>query len=225
MLRKIYHGSNHIIKSPQFGAGKPYNDYGLGFYCTEIPDLAKEWGVSDTNDGFANCYTIDCSELYILNLNDSKYCILHWLTILLENRTFDVSSSLAYQAKEYLTDHFGTDYKNADCVIGYRADDSYFSFAADFISGALSYSQLNQAMHLGKLGQQFVIKSKNAFRRLKFIGYEVAEADIWYPKKIARSQKARDDYFANNKDHFDKNGLYITQILREEMKPDDPRLR
>ena len=26
----IYHGSDHIIEHPQFGEGKPYNDYGQG---------------------------------------------------------------------------------------------------------------------------------------------------------------------------------------------------
>lgn len=28
-LIDIYHGSNHIIEQPVFGAGKPYNDYDL----------------------------------------------------------------------------------------------------------------------------------------------------------------------------------------------------
>ena len=57
-------------------------------------------------------------------------------------------------------------------MIGYRADDSYFSFAQDFINGTISYRQLNRAMHLGKLGQQFVLKSKKAFERIAFEGYE-----------------------------------------------------
>ena len=32
----IYHGSPEIIEKPQFGKGKTYNDYGRGFYCTDI---------------------------------------------------------------------------------------------------------------------------------------------------------------------------------------------
>ena len=28
----LYHGSNHIIDKPLYGAGKKYNDYGIGFY-------------------------------------------------------------------------------------------------------------------------------------------------------------------------------------------------
>ena len=39
----IYHGSDHIVGLPKFGSGKSYNDYGLGFYCTETIELAKEW--------------------------------------------------------------------------------------------------------------------------------------------------------------------------------------
>ena len=38
----IYHGSPKVIESPVFGAGKLYNDYGRGFYCTEHAELAKE---------------------------------------------------------------------------------------------------------------------------------------------------------------------------------------
>ena len=50
MEKIIYHGSDHIITQPRFGVGKPYNDYGVGFYCTEDPDMAKSggWGWTGT---------------------------------------------------------------------------------------------------------------------------------------------------------------------------------
>ena len=41
----LYHGSSFIIERPEFGKGNPFNDYGLGFYCTETLELAKEWSV------------------------------------------------------------------------------------------------------------------------------------------------------------------------------------
>ena len=47
----VYHGSPVIIEKPQFGVGNPNNDYGLGFYCTETLDLAKEWACSAETDG------------------------------------------------------------------------------------------------------------------------------------------------------------------------------
>ena len=45
MKKIIYHGSSRIIEKPLFNFGKKYNDYGIGFYCTEEMELAKEWGV------------------------------------------------------------------------------------------------------------------------------------------------------------------------------------
>lgn len=43
-----------MIESPVWGVGNPNNDYGLGFYCTENIDLAKEWACSAESDGYAN---------------------------------------------------------------------------------------------------------------------------------------------------------------------------
>ena len=52
----LYHGSPKVIEQPRFGFGNPKNDYGLGFYCTESPELAKEWACSVETDGYANKY-------------------------------------------------------------------------------------------------------------------------------------------------------------------------
>ena len=225
MVKKLYHGSVKMIEKPLFGYGKPYNDYGLGFYCTDSLEMAKEWGVGKNQSGYANCYELDCDGLQILDLNAPEYCILHWLTVLLQNREFDVPSGLALEAKEYLLTTFAVNYESYDAIIGYRADDSYFSFAQDFINGTISYRQLNNAMHLGKLGQQFVLKSKAAFDRIQFVGSEVAHSGEWYAKKMLRDQTARRDYFSVERNRRQRGDLYIIQIMDEEMTPNDPRLR
>ena len=225
MVRKLYHGSPNIIEHPKFGYGKSYNDYGLGFYCTDSLEMAKEWGASIDRNGYANCYDLDCAGLEILDLNGPEFCILHWLAVLLENREFDVPSSLALEAKEYIRANFAVDYQNCDAIIGYRADDSYFSFAQDFINGTISYRQLNNAMHLGKLGQQFVLKSERAFERIRFTGYEIAESGTWYTKKMLRDKSARREYFNVERNKRQRGDLYIIQIIDEEMKPGDLRLR
>ncbi|MBO3279198.1 MULTISPECIES: DUF3990 domain-containing protein [Eubacteriales] len=225
MIRQLFHGSPSIIEKPQFGYGKVYNDYGLGFYCTDSLEMAKEWGVAQNRNGYANRYELDCEGLKILDLNGPSFNILHWLAVLLENREFDVPSGLALEAKEYILNTFRVDYQSQDAIIGYRADDSYFSFAQDFINGTISYRQLNNAMHLGKLGQQFVLKSKQAFDRIQFLGYEVADHDEWYAKKMLRDRSARREYFSVERNKRQRGDLYITQILDEEMKPDDERLR
>ena len=225
MIKKLYHGSPKIIEKPIFGYGKPYNDYGLGFYCTDSLEMAKEWGAGKDRDGYANCYELDCDGLRILDLNAPEYGILHWLTILLQNREFDIPSGLALEAKEYLLANFNVDYERYDAIIGYRADDSYFSFAQDFINGTISYRQLNNAMHLGKLGQQFVLKSKTAFDRIRFVGSEIADSEEWYRKKMLRDRTARREYLDVERNKRQRGDLYITQIMDEEMMPGDSRLR
>ena len=161
----------------------------------------------------------------MLYLNAEQYCILHWLAILLENRSFDTSSPLSLEAKEYILEHFKVDYKSYDVIIGYRADDSYFSFAQDFLNGTISYRQLTHAMHLGKLGEQIVIKSKKAFENIRFVGYETVESKEWYVKRMLRDKTARREYFDMNKGKRQKGDLYITHILDEEMDENDLRLR
>lgn len=225
MICELYHGSSEIIRQPKFGYGKRYNDYGLGFYCTNSLEMAKEWGVSPDRSGYANCYELDCTDLDILNLNGPEFCILHWLAVLLENREFDVPSGLALEAKEYILTNFAVNYQDYDAIIGYRADDSYFSFAQDFINGTISYRQLNNAMHLGKLGQQFVLKSRKSFDLIRFTGYEIADSEEWYAKKMLRDKSARREYFHVERNRRQRGDLYIPQIMDEEMKPDDPRLR
>lgn len=213
MQRKLYHGSNKIIEKPQFEFGKLHNDYGLGFYCTEKLEMAKEWGVSKDNDGFANCYVLGIENLSVLNLNDnSKYNILNWLSILLENRVFDTTSPLSYEGKSYILKNFKVDYQDFDIITGYKANDSYFSFAQDFLNGTISLRQLSNAMKLGKLGTQVVLKSKKAFENLKFTGYEIAKSSEWFEKKEMRDKNARREYFDTEKNKRQKGDIYITQI-------------
>ena len=225
MSRTLFHGSVDQIKSPKFGFGKRNNDYGLGFYCTESEELAREWAVARDHDGWANRYEIDEEGLSVLDLNSSEYCILHWLAVLLENRQFETEYGLPSEAKDYLCKNFAVPYKSADAVIGYRADDSYFSFAQDFISGAISYSQLNAAMRLGKLGNQYVLKSKRAFAALAYKDSAVASRDEWLARKELRDAAARNEYLGELRKKRIPGDLRIDRIIDEEIKPDDPRLR
>ena len=147
----IYHGSSKMIEKPAYGIGNPNNDYGLGFYCTESIELAKEWACSNETDGYANQYTLELDGLSVLFLTGGQYSILNWVFVLLENRKFRISSAIARQAKEYIFENFAIDYRHYDIIKGYRADDSYFSFANAFLNNTISILQLEKAMVLGKL--------------------------------------------------------------------------
>ena len=219
----LYHGSNHIIEKPFYGTGNPRNDYGLAFYCTEHIELAREWSVSDEEDGYANRYSFDENGLSILNLHDGRHNILNWLAILLENRTFKIKSPLILERRDYFLHTFLVPYKKYDVIKGYRADDSYFAFADLFLNNGLPLDALAQVMHLGELGEQYAIRSKKAFGRITFEGYETVEKDIYYPLKKSRDERARSSYQNIKKDSLD--GIYLMDILREEWRNDDERIQ
>lgn len=222
---KLYHGSKSIIEKPIYGEGKLHNDYGRGFYCTEDENLALEWAVTADSDGYANEYNIDISDFKILSINSDEYCILHWITILLQNRIFDTTTPLAYEAKRYMIENYSLDTDSYDIIRGYRADDGYFTYAQEFLNGTISVQQLREAMLLGKLGEQIMLKSEDAFNALTFIGAREASSSIWYPKKEARDSKARATYYNGNRVKYVRGQLYITSILDEEIKANDLRLR
>ena len=222
---KLYHGSDHIVEAPTFGLGKPYNDYGLGFYCTQHPDMAGEWAVGFDHDGFVNEYDFDTNGLKIVDLDAPEFTTLHWLAVLLANRWFDVRAPIANEAREYLLANFSVDLSKSDVVEGYRADDSYFTFAQDFINGTISYRQLGNSMRLGELGRQVVVKSKRAFSRLQFLDAQEAPRSVWLPRRERRDREAREQYFDHERNTRKKGDLFITQIIDEEMGPHDDRLR
>ena len=214
----IYHGSDHIIEHPQFGEGKSYNDYGQGFYCTEHAELAKEWACAADSDGYANHYQLDYSGLSVLNLNAPEYNILNWLAILLENRKFNVADGLPQRAKTYLQENFKVDYKKYDVIIGYRADDSYFSYAGDFVNGTLSLADLSEAMRLGKLGEQVVLKSKKAFDSLTFVEAVKAPRQEYFAKYKTRDEEARARYRQIATKPVAEDETYVIDIIRNNWK-------
>ena len=198
-LITIYHGSKQIVEVPTFGLGRKNNDFGLGFYCTESNDLAKEWAVSSLSDGFANRYTLDTEYLNTLNLNSPNYTILNWIAVLVEHRLFSIKTPIARRAKQYLIEHFGVNVNAFDLITGYRADDSYFDFA-----------------------EQIVIKSQFAFSKIKYEGFEVARKDEFYVLRKARDDEANQTYLDIQEEETD--GLYVQDIIRGGITNDDPRI-
>lgn len=220
---KFYHGSITLKGLPTYGVGKSYNDYGVAFYGAEEIELAKEWACPTNDmDGVVNEYELDTSSLKILNLCESPYTILHWIAVLLKFRQFDLTDEIAIAAKAFLLDHYYIDVSQYDIVIGYRADDSYFKYADDFVRNIISLEKLTQAMALGHLGKQVALISQKAFRALTFINYQVVDKNIYYTKRIFRDLQAREEYQtlrASTRSALDDT--YIIDIMRKEAKKHD----
>lgn len=222
---QLFHGSTNIIEAPIFGAGSVHNDYGLGFYCTEHEELANEWACQGNAPGYCNVYTLQTEGLSIINLNSNGYHILNWIAILIQNRVVAKKTPMAQEAEAYLLQHFVPDVSAADIIRGYRADDSYFAYARDFLNNAISVQQLNLAMQLGELGEQVVLKSERAFKRIEFVEARPV-ADVFRDRRTARDQRARDAYLSSRGTGtlVAKNELYMLDIIRRELTNDDASL-
>jgi len=219
----IYHGSVNILEKPQYGKGKDYNDYGKGLYCTESLELAKEWACTEKSSGYANKYELNLENLKVLDLRNKKYNVLHWITLLIKNRRFAITNEISKEGKEYLINNFLIDISEYDIIIGYRADDAYFTFAQNFLNNTISVQKLKEALLLGNLGEQIVLKSEQAFSRLKFLGYEIADQDIYYSLRKIRDDVARKKYYENRRG-LKEDDIYLVDIIMKGIKQNDSRL-
>lgn len=222
-MRKIYHGSVKIIEQPVYGAGRKDNDYGGGFYCTEDIELAKEWAAADERGGFVNCYEVEEAGMSFLDLQQmpeekssfsaEERLVLQWMAVLLDNRSVRLGSPVEKKGKEYLLSRFLPDISKYDYLIGYRADDSYFSYARAFLSNTLTVGQLSAAMRLGDLGLQYVIRSSRMFERIRFCEAVSVDGRIYYPRRMQRDQAARQKFRSMLEEDMER-GLYLSDLMR-----------
>lgn len=210
----IYHGSLDIIKNPEYGLGKIHNDYGRGFYCTENKELAKEWAVGNSTDGFANHYKLNMDGLNVLNLSGREFSVLNWIAILVKNRQFVLKNDITKCGKEFLLENYLIDISSYDIIKGYRADDSYFDYAVSFLNNSLSLEQLTEALRLGNLGTQIVLVSEKAFSQLKFVDFETAPASKYYAMRKRRNEQAKSDYKEMIKKSDVIHGTYLFDVIR-----------
>lgn len=220
----LYHGSQEIVKEPKLELGKKNNDFGQGFYCTRIIERGKEWACKESLFGILNKYELDLEGLKILDLTKVKFPSLTWICLLINNRKFDKDNDADLVAKE-LDKLFGVDTSDYDLIIGYRADDSYFSFAQAFLSNSLAIQSLSYVLSLGHLGLQYFLRSEKAFKQIKFIGFENVGEDYYYSFQ-ERDQKAREDYKKYMNEHkLDDTDLFAREIIKKGFDLNDPRLR
>lgn len=220
MERQIYHGSEHIVKKPEFGFGNAYNDFGLGFYCSENARSAAGWAVRRDRNGFVSSYSINTDRLRIIDLCSSRYTPLHWLAVLFNFREFDLSTATARRAGEYISKNFSVDFQGTDCIIGYRADDICFTIAQDFIDGSLSFQSMRDYLKSDVSARQFVLKSNRAFESISFTGYEPAMSGAYYAEDYMKEIGS----LRSMKRYNNENDLFIDRMIDEDIKAYDTRL-
>ncbi len=212
----LFHGSSVVVSAPDVAKCKPGNDYGAGFYCTLDEDLASEWACARGQNGFVNRYSLCLEGLCLIDLEGSTYNVLNWLAVLLANRVCRGSTPTMQQAMQWLTANFSVDLSKADVVAGYRADDSYFSFARAFLRNEITLDQVSEALRLGKLGIQYMVKSPKAFSALVFEGTRPVDGVQWWARRQAREEKARLAFeeMVSDSSQADSSSPFIVDLMR-----------
>lgn len=201
----LYHGSRRVVEKPMYGKGKSDNDYGSGFYLTKNKNLASEWAAlyGSDNSCYLNEYRIDISNLNILELDDND--VISWVALLYSNRGAGDNFRVRQDYDLWLKSKIRKDLDKYDCVIGTRADDSYYKFVQYFLLNRFTDKQVKRMLVAGDLGKQFTLISKKSFDNINFIGSEELDYGYWIKLAKKRDKLARqmldvvemDSYSAN----------------------------
>ncbi len=212
---KLYHGSKLKIEKPLCHGSKIYNDYGPAFYLTKDLESAKCWACRNNSIGYVNVYEFDDKNLKVLDLTDSsKYSVLNWIAILLDNRELPNKFVNQFSNRiKFIKDNYYVDVNEYDVVIGYRADDAYFRFPLDFIVSNITLEQLEASFKLGNLGTQIVVISEKGINRLKFVKSILSEEDYIdkYYQSVNEATKRYDDL------PKDADGTRIMDLIRDKL--------
>ena len=176
-MRKVYHGSDHILKIPVFGGGKADNDYGNGFYTTEYEDRARSWAALNGNPDccIVNEYELDMDHLKVLDLSHEG--VLAWIAEVVANR--GMNQEAANMVGERLVERYRVNSDHADIIVGYRADDSYTQVIEAFLLNQLNISEVERLFYKGSLGNQIFLKSEKAFEHIIWKNaYEVKQSEV-----------------------------------------------
>lgn len=193
---RVFHGSDHIIKQPEYLGGKKDNDYGNGFYITEYEDRARSWAAlnGDPDRSIVNIYEIDMDEMNVLDLNECG--VLAWIAEVVSNR--GTNQEAAAIIGNRLVEMYKPDTDGFDIMKGYRADDSYTQVIEAFLMNQINIAEVERLFYKGSLGNQIFLKSQNAFRCTTWKGsYEVEleekdkEEDIRARREVNRFLQAR----------------------------------
>lgn len=180
-MRTVYHGSDHVLKSPIYQGGKADNDYGNGFYTTEYEDRARSWAALNgvPEHCIVNEYDLDITDLKVMDLN--AYGVLAWIAEVVANR--GMNQEAANIVGERLIKLYRVDSKQADIITGYRADDSYTQVIEAFLLNQLNVEEVRRLFYKGSLGNQIFLKSEKAFQHIiwkKAYEIKAEEVDVSY---------------------------------------------
>ncbi|MDR0852058.1 MAG: DUF3990 domain-containing protein [Clostridiales Family XIII bacterium] len=169
----LYHGSINIIDNNDITKGKPYKDFGMGFYTSEsiaqATNLAlrnkdieefrlRNTGKDEDVKAWLYKYTFDLSTLDDLSVKNFETADKEWIRFVLLNR------------QSSKNEH------NYDVVIGPTANDNtrvtiraFFAGAYGEIDGDDAIDKLIEMIEPERLPSQFFFGSERATKNLKLV--------------------------------------------------------
>ena len=162
----LFHGSQSESVRPQFGLGSESHDFGKGLYLTDSVELAQEWSVyrPKSHDGWVHSFDLDLEGLNVFDFRTAG--VFAWVAELMRHRAADESAAYRRRAPAFI-EKYGVSAQDADVLVGWRADASYFYIVKAFVRDEVDADVLGDLLKLGDFGIQYVIRSQRAYERLK----------------------------------------------------------
>ena len=170
----LYHGTIYTFSTVDVFQGKPYKDFGAGFYASMNKEHANKMALRNSEierirrkdkdshiNAFVYSFELDLQNLNYLNIKEFKTADREWMRFVVNNRS----------AKE--PQH------NYDMVIGPTANDNTLTAIGLFFAGAYgdvtsdnAIDRLIEQIEPGKLPHQYFFGSRKAAELLVLITRE-----------------------------------------------------
>lgn len=151
--KRLYHGSNAIVKKPDLSLSREDIDFGIGFYLTTDINMAKKWASSKAKS-IVNTYSICTDNLNIYTFSLDK----EWLEYIRACREYgDEIQEIKNRYNEY------------DILIGPTADDKLFDTVQQYLDGELSSETAVKYLNVAGYANQIVLKTQKAVDAITFV--------------------------------------------------------
>lgn len=159
---KLYHGSNVIVDHPEVAKGKPFKDFGRGFYLSDTIEQAMEMAervverIGNGQTPIVTTYEFDDSAMTdgLLKVKRFEAYTEEWAEFVLRNRDRKTQQP----------------FHDYDIVYGPIADDGVVRQMRRFEMGAITLKELLQELQYPpKITFQYFFGSEKALEKLKFL--------------------------------------------------------
>ena len=143
----VYHGSPHIVETPEIRITKFNKDFYFGFYCTVMKEQAERWATRFGKDGYINIYEyIGNPDLRVLKFDKMTE---EWLDF--------IAACRLGKSHDY------------DIVEGPMADDTIYNYVQGFMDGKYSRTVFWELAKFKHPTHQISFHTARALATLKFV--------------------------------------------------------